>query len=84
MLLLLFLALGFAIPSALAHQAGSFSIVGSTLVSALMVRYYSHSQVTFSDRFQMFVGGKNKVYIIDKAEGNAAQVNGHSAYAAVW
>lgn len=32
----------------------------------------------------MFVGNKDKVYIIDKAEGNAAQINGHPAWGAVW
>ena len=32
----------------------------------------------------MFVGNKDKVYIIDKAEGNAAQINGHPAWGSVW
>jgi hypothetical protein len=32
----------------------------------------------------MFVGSPDKVYIIDKVEGNAHQINGHSAYASVW
>jgi hypothetical protein len=32
----------------------------------------------------MFVGSSDKVYIIDKVEGNAHQINGHSAYASVW
>lgn len=32
----------------------------------------------------MFVGSADKVYIIDKVEGNAHQINGHSAYASVW
>jgi len=32
----------------------------------------------------MFVGGPNKVYIIDKVEGNPTQINGHSVYASVW
>ena len=32
----------------------------------------------------MFVGSPNKVYIIDKVEGNAAQVGGHPAWASVW
>ncbi|KAH9984155.1 glyoxal oxidase N-terminus-domain-containing protein [Russula vinacea] len=56
-------ALGLAIPSALAQQAGSFVTAGDTLVSAMMLR---------------------QVYIIDKVEGNAHQINGHSAYASVW
>ncbi|KAH9989090.1 glyoxal oxidase [Russula compacta] len=62
------LALGVAIPAVSAQQAGSFVSVGSTLVSALM----------------MFIGSPDKVYIIDKVEGNPTQVNGHSAYASVW
>lgn len=33
---------------------------------------------------QMFLGNTEKVYILDKAEGNAAQVNGHPAWGAVW
>jgi hypothetical protein len=33
---------------------------------------------------QMFVGNEQKVYILDKAEGNAAQINGHPAWGAVW
>ena len=32
----------------------------------------------------MFLGGPDKVYIIDKVEGNPTQVNGHSAYASIW
>ena len=32
----------------------------------------------------MFLGNTEKVYILDKAEGNAAQINGHSAWGAVW
>jgi hypothetical protein len=32
----------------------------------------------------MFLGNEEKVYILDKAEGNAAQVNGHPAWGAVW
>ncbi|KAF9062489.1 copper radical oxidase [Rhodocollybia butyracea] len=32
----------------------------------------------------MFVGNSEKVYILDKAEGNAAQINGHPAWGAVW
>lgn len=33
---------------------------------------------------QMFVGNEEKVYILDKAEGNKAQINGHPAWGAVW
>jgi hypothetical protein len=32
----------------------------------------------------MFVGSADKVYILDKVEGNAHQINGHSLYASVW
>ena len=32
----------------------------------------------------MFVGNEEVVYFLDKAEGNAAQINGHSAWGAVW
>lgn len=32
----------------------------------------------------MFLGNTQKVYILDKAEGNPAQVNGHPAWGAVW
>lgn len=32
----------------------------------------------------MFVGSSDKVYIIDKAEANPTQINGHSVWAAVW
>jgi hypothetical protein len=32
----------------------------------------------------MFLGNDEKVYIMDKVEGNEAQVNGHSAWASVW
>lgn len=33
---------------------------------------------------QMFLGGPDKVYIIDKVEGNPTQINGHPAFASVW
>jgi hypothetical protein len=32
----------------------------------------------------MFLGNDEKVYIMDKVEGNAVQVNGHPAWASVW
>ncbi|KAH9073097.1 glyoxal oxidase [Lactarius deliciosus] len=64
----LLVALGLAVPSVIAQQPGSFIVAGDTLVSAMM----------------MFVGGSDKVYIIDKVEGNAHQINGHSLYASVW
>ncbi|TFK70849.1 glyoxal oxidase [Pluteus cervinus] len=64
------LAVGLASVSApaLAQTAGTFADGGNTLVSAMM----------------MFVGNQDKVYILDKAEGNAPQVAGHSAWGAVW
>lgn len=33
---------------------------------------------------QLFLGNEEKVYILDKAEGNAAQINGHPAWGSVW
>ncbi|KAJ7645473.1 DUF1929-domain-containing protein [Mycena polygramma] len=51
-----------------ASLAGSFADGGNTQVSAMM----------------MFVGNDQKVYILDKAEGNEAQINGHPAWGAVW
>lgn len=32
----------------------------------------------------MFLGNDKKVYILDKAENNEAQVNGHPAWGSVW
>ncbi|KAG5642480.1 hypothetical protein DXG03_002730 [Asterophora parasitica] len=32
----------------------------------------------------MFLGNEEKVYILDKAEGNSAQVKGHPAWGSVW
>ncbi|KAF9481734.1 copper radical oxidase [Pholiota conissans] len=52
----------------LAATAGTFADGGSTLVSAMM----------------MFLGNDEKVYIMDKAEMNAEQINGHPAWGAVW
>ncbi|KAF9451542.1 copper radical oxidase [Macrolepiota fuliginosa MF-IS2] len=51
-----------------AQKAGSFSDGGNTLVSAMM----------------MFVGNEEKVYIMDKAEGNEARIGGHPAWGSVW
>ncbi|KAH0826387.1 putative copper radical oxidase [Lanmaoa asiatica] len=51
-----------------ANQGGSIVQAGNTQVSAMM----------------MFLGNTEKVYILDKAEGNAAQINGHPAWGAVW
>ncbi|KAF9464517.1 copper radical oxidase [Collybia nuda] len=56
------------LPVAMAATAGSFADGGNTLVSAMM----------------MFLGNKEKVYILDKAEGNKALADGHPAWGAVW
>ena len=32
----------------------------------------------------MFLGNEEMVYILDKAEGNAAQIGGHPAWGSVW
>ena len=32
----------------------------------------------------MFVGNGEKVYILDKAEGNAETIKGHAAWGSVW
>ncbi|KAF8121523.1 putative copper radical oxidase [Boletus edulis] len=51
-----------------AQKGGSIVQAGNTKVSAMM----------------MFLGNTEKVYILDKAEGNAAQINSHPAWGAVW
>jgi len=67
-ILQLALCLGSVSLPALAADAGSFVVAGNTLVSAMM----------------MFLGSEQKVYILDKTEGNAATVNGHPAWGSVW
>ncbi|KAG6914855.1 hypothetical protein DXG01_014931 [Tephrocybe rancida] len=64
------LALWFASASSpvLAATAGTFADGGDTLVSAMM----------------MFLGNTEKLYILDKAEGNLAVVGGHPAWGSVW
>ncbi|KAF9039008.1 copper radical oxidase [Hymenopellis radicata] len=63
------LALALAVAApAWAQKAGSFADGGDSQVSAMM----------------MFLGNDQMVYIMDKAEGNAAQINGHPAWGAVW
>ncbi|KAF7331294.1 hypothetical protein MKEN_00006500 [Mycena kentingensis (nom. inval.)] len=51
-----------------AQDAGSFEVVANTRVSAMM----------------MFVGNEDKVYILDKAQGNAETIKGHPAWGSVW
>ncbi|EJD46989.1 DUF1929-domain-containing protein [Auricularia subglabra TFB-10046 SS5] len=62
------LALALAASMARAQAPGSFKTVGNTLVSAMM----------------MFLGNDEKVYILDKAQLNAAQINNHPAWGSVW
>jgi len=47
---------------------GGFEIIGDSLVSAQ----------------QLFLGTLDKVYFVDKVEGNPAQINGHPAWASEW
>ncbi|KAF7984146.1 hypothetical protein HWV62_16798 [Athelia sp. TMB] len=54
--------------SVAAQAPGSIVDAGNTQISAMM----------------MFLGNEEKMYLLDKAEGNAAQVNGHPAWGAVW
>ncbi|KAF9034036.1 copper radical oxidase [Panaeolus papilionaceus] len=61
-------ALGLQALSTGAVSPNAFEDGGTTPVSALM----------------MFLGNEHSVYILDKAEANAAQVKGHPAWGAVW
>ncbi|KAF9807896.1 hypothetical protein IEO21_08035 [Rhodonia placenta] len=67
---LLALTMAAAAPTTLAqtHSPGSIENAGDTLVSAMM----------------MFLGTEEIVYILDKAEGNAAQVDGHPAWGSAY
>lgn len=56
------------VTSVRAQTAGSIVEVGDTQVSAMM----------------MFLGNQQKIYILDKSEGNAANINGHPAWGSVW
>ncbi|KAJ7072054.1 glyoxal oxidase [Mycena amicta] len=47
---------------------GTFEIIGNSLVSAQ----------------QMFLGTTDKVFMLDKVENNAAQIDGHPAWASQW
>ncbi|KAK0219416.1 hypothetical protein EDD85DRAFT_780745 [Armillaria nabsnona] len=51
-----------------AQTAGTFADGGNTEVGAMM----------------MFLGNKDQVYLLNKVEGNTAQVNGHPAWGSVW
>ncbi|CAL1710769.1 unnamed protein product [Somion occarium] len=65
---LLALGLAAATPAVLSQKPGSFEDGGDTLVSAMM----------------LLLGNDEKVYILDKSEGNPAQINGHPAMGAVY
>ncbi|CCL99883.1 uncharacterized protein FIBRA_01908 [Fibroporia radiculosa] len=69
---LLALSLATVAPTTLAqyenHTAGSFEDGGNTLVSTMM----------------MFLGNEEVVYMLDKTEGNAAQINGHPAWGSAY
>jgi hypothetical protein len=86
MLLPSFFALTLAVPSVLAQktQPGSFVVAGDTLVSAMMVCLEIFFCVYAAHQTQMFLSSPDKVYVLDKVEGNAHQINGHSLYASVW
>ncbi|KAF9010670.1 copper radical oxidase [Cyathus striatus] len=47
---------------------GAFELIGESLVSAQ----------------QLFLGTPDKVYFVDKVEGNPARINGHPAWASEW
>lgn len=65
---LLALCLASLSSSALAQTPASFQMAGSMPISAMM----------------MFLGNTEMVYVLDKTEGNAAQINGHPAWGAAW
>jgi len=86
--LLSLLALGVAlIPSLIsAASPGVFEVVGNTQVSAMMVckNIFNTFLLVLLTILQLFLGNEEKVYILDKAEMNSAQINGHPAWGAVW
>lgn len=78
-----------AFSSVLAVTVGGFDDGGTTLVSAMMVSRglefpLSSTLELNSFASQMFLGNENSIYILDKAENNAAQINGHPAWGALW
>lgn len=85
---LLLLSILSTISFGVAQAPGSFSDGGNTLVSAMMVSlaFYLFNLVSCHSAVlkQMFLGNQDRVYILDKAEGNAEQVAGHPAWASVW
>ena len=80
------LALGLA-SSVAAQQPGTLVEKGDTLVSAMMVSAFvitSFVHLPHHPLRQMFIANEEKVYILDKAEGNSQQINGHPAWGSVW
>jgi hypothetical protein len=71
---------------------GGFEDGGNTMVSAMMVSRGSEFLVSLALQLnyialccaQMFLGNEDSVYILDKAELNVAQINGHPAWGALW
>ncbi|TFK44242.1 glyoxal oxidase [Crucibulum laeve] len=55
-------------PARTGAPIGTFQEIGSSLVSGQ----------------QLFVGTADKVYFVDKVEGNPTQINGHSAWSSEW
>lgn len=86
LLSLYYLWLASAVTHVAAQKAGSFADGGNTQVSAMMVRcLFSLDFATIPDaRLEMFVGNEEKVYMLDKAENNPAQIKGHPAWGSVW
>ena len=71
------------------NAPGTFAEGGDTLVGAMMVRtalpvVCAVRLIEKMCQIELFLGNQEKVYIIDKAERNAAQINGHPAWASVW
>lgn len=67
-----------------AQSPGSIVQVGNTLVSAMMVGSSRSAVCLDAQPSQMFLGNEEKIYILDKAEGNSALINGHPAWGSVW
>jgi hypothetical protein len=63
-----FLLYALTLPFTNAQAPGQIAEVGNTLVSTMM----------------MFLGNDQKVYMLDKVEGNPTQINGHPAWAVEW
>lgn len=84
MLLNALLVAGGLAATAAAQTAGSVVEVGQTTVSAMMVLTALPRLPFFAHPVQMFLGNEEKVYILDKAEGNPTKIGTHPAWGAVW